>query len=107
MLLVDVISTAKANTRAHQKAFDGLLQSVDNVYATAVQRFAEVVATKGQISINMRLWVVANFVSEGRYENIYEYSARAAELSGRLQDEILREKLGPVLRPNERPLTIC
>jgi hypothetical protein len=53
------------------------------------------VATKGQISINMRLWVVANFVSEGRYENIYEYSARAAELSGRLQDEILREKLGP------------
>ena len=71
---------------------------MDGVEADAIRRFAEVVRANGKLSINMRLWVTANFLCRQPYENIYEFGARMSKLSSRIQDDIFKEKLGSYYR---------
>jgi hypothetical protein len=62
--------------------------------AAVVHEFATWVRAEAQISINLRLFVVVEFLDGGCYQTAYEWAAEQSRLSGRSSKDVLRERFG-------------
>jgi hypothetical protein len=93
-MALDLFALAKANANAVQTAFESVAIAMPLDQAASVRDFAAWVEAEAQISINVRLFVVAEFLNGGHYQNTYEWAAEQSRLSGRSREDVLRERLG-------------
>lgn len=90
---MDLFQMAEANSQHLADKFDARAASIPSPAADLLQEFAAEVAAQGRISINMRPFIAADFVQSGRYDNIHQSVAEAADFSKRSEEELLRERL--------------
>lgn len=91
--LLDLFAIAKGNANAVQTAFDSAVTAMPPDQAALVREFAAWVEAEALVSINVKLFVVVEFLNGGRYQNMYEWAQEQARLSGRSADDALRERL--------------
>ncbi len=91
--MVDLFSIAKKNADNVYKAFNDAITGLPDNEAKQAREFAQWVEAEALISINLRLFVIAELLCGTPYRNIHEWSQEQATLSGRTKDEILRERL--------------
>jgi hypothetical protein len=92
--MIDLFATASANAGAIRSRFETSLTSLPAEEAVSVEEFARWVSAEGLIAINVRLWILVELLNGRAYQNVYEWAAEQAALSGRFVDDILRERLG-------------
>ncbi|HYN78301.1 MAG TPA: hypothetical protein VES73_10975, partial [Lamprocystis sp. (in: g-proteobacteria)] len=82
---MDLFEIAQANIAELERRTTELYEgcAAADPLATAMPAFVERVRADGRISINMRPWVLARFLIRGLYQNIYDWAAETAALSGR------------------------
>jgi len=91
--MANLFQLSELNTARLEDAFGEVVES-SGAAKDKVERFAERVRQDGRVSINMRTYVLASFVVNGRHLNVYEWAEHQARLSDTDKDRILQEKLG-------------
>lgn len=91
--MLDLFSIADKNADNIYKAFNNTITDLPDNEAKQAKEFAEWVEAEALISINLRLFVIAELLGGMPYRNIHEWAQEQATLSGRTKDEILRERL--------------
>lgn len=61
---------------------------------TPINNFTEWLIEKASVSINLASSILAHFIQNATYYNIYEWAREQEDLSGRAREECLRERLG-------------
>lgn len=92
--MLDLFAIAKGNGEAVQTAFDTAVAAMSSDESRVVREFAAWVEADALVSINVKLFVIADFLNGRRYQNIYEWAQEQSRLSGRSAAEALRERLG-------------
>lgn len=91
--MLDLFAIARGNANAVQAAFESVIADMPPERAALVRDFANWVEAKALISINVKLFVIVEFLNGGRYQNIYEWAQEQSRLSGRPAEDALRERL--------------
>lgn len=91
--MLDLFAIARSNANAVQAAFAAAIAACSPDQATSLREFASWIKEEGLVSINVRLYIVVELLSGGRYQNTHEWAQEQCRLSGRAADEILRERL--------------
>jgi hypothetical protein len=91
--MLDLFAIARGNADAVQTAFESVVASMPPEQAAVVREFATWVEAEALISINVKLFVIVEFLNGGRYQNIYEWAQEQSRLSGRSAEDALRERL--------------
>lgn len=91
--MLDLFAIARANANAVQTAFDSAAAALPPDQAVLLREFAAWVEAEALVSINVKLFVIVEFLNGGRYQNTYEWAQEQARLSGRSADDAMRERL--------------
>lgn len=91
--MLDLFAIAKGNANAVQTAFESAVAAMPPDQAAVVREFAAWVEAEALISINMKLFVMIEFLNGRRYQNTHEWAQEQARLSGRSPEDVLRERL--------------
>lgn len=91
--MLDLFAIARSNANAVQEAFYSAIAGCSPDQATLLREFASWVKEESLVSINVRLFIVVELLSGGRYQNTHEWAQEQCRLSGRAADDILRERL--------------
>ena len=94
MPLVDLFDLADENARRLDDRFRALEAGSPPPDPGDLRRFEEAVTKHGRVALNMRPWIAAEFVRTGKYLNMNDAVREDAALSGRPENELLRERLG-------------
>lgn len=73
--------------------FDDLLNNADGAARPLLVEFADVVAKKGRIGVNMRPMVLLDFLVTDRWLNIHQWAKKVSTRGGKPIRDLLREKL--------------
>src|SRR6266480_475865 len=92
--MIDTFQIAAANTDAVLRRFEDTINGLSEGQAALVRRFTQWVEANGLIAVNVKLFVLLELLDGKSYQNIYEWAADQAHLSGRDAEEILKERLG-------------
>ena len=92
-VMLDLFAIARANADAVQAAFESVVASMRPEQAALVQEFAAWIEAETSIAINVKLFVIVEFLNGGRYQNTYEWAREQSRLSGRSAEDALRERL--------------
>jgi hypothetical protein len=92
-MALDLFEIAEANAHSIKLRFEQVRDFQPDHDQATLNRFEACVRDQSTIAINLRPWIVANILTTGRYQNIYEWADEQASVSGRSVEEILREKL--------------
>jgi hypothetical protein len=92
-VMLDLFAIAKGNANAVQTAFESVVAAMPPDQAVVVREFAAWVEAEALISINVKLFVIVEFLNGGRYQNTHEWAQEQARLSGRSAEDALRERL--------------
>lgn len=92
---MDLFELARKNAPSLKERFDELMKLGLPEQPEALADFATSVADTGRICINMKQMTLIEFLTFGKYMNIYEWAANRAYLSGRPVEEVIQAKLGP------------
>jgi hypothetical protein len=90
---MNLFAIAANNATSLEKQFAELKSRLDPADADCLVRFADHIAQRGRVSINMRQTVLISFLLSGRHQNLYEWAEWRAKYSSRSAEEIVREKL--------------
>lgn len=90
---LDLFAIARENGSAIQKAFESIIDSTSSDRSATVHEFADWIEAEAVISINVRLFIIVDFLNGGGYQNIYERTRELARLIGRNSEDLLREQL--------------
>jgi hypothetical protein len=90
---MDLFQIASENTASLAQRFEDAKVGRTPEHAACLTGFADRVTESGTASINMRPWVLGSLLSGRPHQNIYEWAAEQASLSGRPRADILRERL--------------
>jgi len=91
--MLDLFEIARGNANAVQAAFTSAVATMSPDQAALVHEFAAWVEEKALVSINVKLFVIVDFLNGGRYQNIHEWAQEQSRLSGRSAEDALRERL--------------
>jgi hypothetical protein len=91
--MLDLFAIAKGNVDAVQTAFEFAVAAMPAEQVRVVREFAAWVEAEALVSINVKLFVIIEFLNGGRYQNTYEWAREQARLSGRRAEDALRERL--------------
>jgi len=91
--MLDLFAIARGNANRVQAAFESVVASMLPAQAALVREFAAWVEAEALISINVKLFVIVEFLNGGRYQNTYEWAQEQSRLSGRSAEDALRERL--------------
>lgn len=91
--MIDLFAVARGNAHAVQEAFDSAAASMPTDQAALLREFAAWIEAEALVSINVKLFVIVEFLNGGRYQNTYEWAQEQARLSGRCAEDIMRERL--------------
>jgi len=91
--VLDLFAIARGNANAVQTAFDSVIAAMPPEHAALVREFAAWVEAEALISINVKLFVVVEFLNGGRHQNTHEWAREQSRLSGRSAEDALRERL--------------
>lgn len=91
--MLDLFAIARGNANAVHAAFESVIAGMPPERAALVRDFATWVEAEALISINVKLFVIVEFLNGGRYQNIYEWAQEQSRLSGRPAEDALRERL--------------
>jgi hypothetical protein len=92
--MLKLVEIADANASALITRYEACHRAKPPAEASQLERFAEHVQKTGQVSVNMRPFVLSNLLADEPHRNMYEWAQDQADLSGRRVTDILREKLG-------------
>src|SRR5260370_6576890 len=93
-VMLNLFQIALENADFWENAHAALLAAVPGAEATTLSSFADRIVREGRVSINMRPMVLISFFTFGAHENVYRWASVRVEESGRVAEEIIREKLG-------------
>ncbi len=91
---MDLFELALKNAPSLKERFDELMKLGQPQQPKALTDFALSIATTGRICINMKQMALLEFLTFGKYMNIYEWAANRAHLSGKQVNEVIQAKLG-------------
>ena len=91
--MLDLFAIAKGNANAVQTAFESAVSAMAPERAAVVREFAAWVEAEALVSINVKLFVIVEFLNGGHYQNAHEWAQEQSRLSGRSAEDALRERL--------------
>ena len=91
---MDLFDLAVKNAPSLKERFEELIKLGRPDQPKALKEFALTIASSGRICVNMKQMTLIEFLTFGKYMNIYEWAANRAHLSGRQVTEVIQAKLG-------------
>lgn len=91
---LNLFQIARENAEYLKEQLSTALSGCDNNAQATINVFTKWLLDKAIISINLAPSILAHFIQNGTYYNIYEWAREQEDLSGRSREECLREKLG-------------
>ncbi len=92
--MLDLFSSANGNADAVRQSFEAAANSLPLDQAATLRDFAAWVEANAQVSINARLLVIVELINGRTHQNNYEWAAEISHLSGRREEDLMRERLG-------------
>ena len=92
-VMIDLFALAQANAPELEHAYADAQSLRPQADQSHVQAFVDWVDNSSRISINVRVYLVAEIVTGGKYQNIYDWADEQAAVSGQQRETILRERL--------------
>ena len=89
--MIDLFALANARISHLEKSFEASVQSSADI---PLLEFAQWALENSSISINAHLPVISELLNGRQYQNIYDWASEQEHLSGRMEEDILRERLG-------------
>lgn len=91
---LNLFQIARENAKGLEKQLADAISRCDNNAQVTINEFTKWLFDKASVSINLPPYILAHFIQNGTYYNIYEWSREQEDLSGRPREACLREKLG-------------
>lgn len=91
---LNLFQIARENAKDIEKQLSTSLSRCDNNAQATINEFTEWLLDKASVSINRAPSILAHFIQNNTYYNIYEWATDQEYLSGRPREECLRERLG-------------
>ncbi len=91
---MNIFDLANANSANLTDKLNTLMQQADANEVDMLNAFMKELKNQGTISINLKLSVLIDFFIFEEYQNIYDYSNTVAGLTGKNEDDVLKNKLG-------------
>ncbi|MEZ5404210.1 MAG: hypothetical protein R2729_31310 [Bryobacteraceae bacterium] len=91
---INLFDAARGNAVSLRQRLDDALVALPQPDRDALTAFRDHVQDQGRVGLNMRMSTAAEFLADSTHQNIYDFAAQQAKITGHTEDEVLRRKLG-------------